>query len=407
MGFFNCPQLELGDLVNLKGDSTMEHQQKSEPAANLLLPAMTLREKDNIAVVTLDDKEQKVNTLSSKLIPQFEEILSYVKKSKTVSGLVIISGKKDNFVAGADIHELEKTQSVAEAEALSKNAQEFFTQLEDLEQPVVAAIHGSCLGGGLELTLACDYRIGTDHPKTVLGLPEVMLGLLPGAGGTQRLPRLIGLPDALNLMLTGMSVKAAKAKKLGILDHVVPPEGLEDVAIQAAQQLVEGKLSHTKKKSASLMGTMEKVSMGRKFILSQALKKVEAKSRGLYPAPKAIIDVVGYGLDHGFDKGLIRERQEFARLSQTSECAGLISLFNGQTELKKNTFGEPKVKVDHVGVLGGGLMGAGIALVSLQKGMKVRLRDLNEEQLAKARKSIWKPIESRIKRRISSIKAAS
>ena len=374
----------------------MENHQ-GEHTANLLLPCLTLKEMDGVALVSFDDRDAKVNTLNSKLIPQFEEVLDYVEKSKTVEALVLISGKKDCFVAGADITELQGADQEG-AKNLSMSGQKLFSRMEKLRQPVVAAIDGSCLGGGLELALACDYRLASSSAKTVLGLPEVLLGLLPGAGGTQRLSKIVGLENALKMMLTGMNVRPEKAKKWGLIDYLVFADGLEDKALKVARALAKKQLTPSRAKKTSVMSVLEKTNAGKKFILQKALQQAEKKTRGLYPAPKAIIDVLSYTIEHP-EKGYEKESELFAQLSQTPQCHGLISLYFGQSELKKNRYGPVEKSAKNIAVLGAGLMGAGIGLVSLQKKFHVRLRDISQKQLASAKKYIWKSFDRKIKRK--------
>ena len=163
--------------------------------------------------------------------------------------MVLISGKADNFIAGADIEEFTAIASQTEAERLSFEGQETVSRLETFQKPIVAAINGACLGGGLEVALACHYRIATDHPKTMLGLPEVQLGLIPGAGGCQRLPRLIGARAALDMILTGKTERASKALRLGLVDEVVPPSILRQVAIAAADRLARQGLPQRQQKA--------------------------------------------------------------------------------------------------------------------------------------------------------------
>lgn len=187
--------------------------------------------KDGIGILTMDVPGESMNTLKASFADEIRTLLAEVKGNGDLIGLVIVSGKKDSFVAGADIAMLAACTSAQDAEALSRAGQDVFAEIEALGIPVIAAIHGPCLGGGLELALACHGRVVTDHGKTVLGLPEVQLGLLPGSGGTQRLPRLIGVAKALDLMLTGKQVRAKQARKLGLVDDMVPPSILLEAAI--------------------------------------------------------------------------------------------------------------------------------------------------------------------------------
>lgn len=285
--------------------------------------------------------------------------------------------------------------------------------------PVVAAIHGACLGGGLELALACHYRVATKHPKTVLGVPEVQLGILPGAGGTQRLPKLVGLPSALEMMLLGSNVRPQKAKKIGLVDLLVDEIGpgirspeentlqyLEDVAVRAAKDLAEGSLK-TKKPPAPYKSTngllywaTTNFGPGRNYALNKAKKDVEAKTQGNYPAPFAILDVVRTGLEKGTSEGLEAEAKKFGELAKTSQANSLMSIFFGQTALKKNRYGKPQKEVQQVAVLGAGLMGAGIAQVSLQKAKQaVRIKDTKLEGLARGEQQIQKNLQTAVKKK--------
>ena len=197
-------------------------------------PLTTERDVDGIVIVTLDVPGEKVNTLGKAVVEGFQHLMAEAETDRTIKAVVIRSGKPDNFVAGADIKEFLSIRSALEGESLSRAGHALLDRLAALPVPVVAAIHGSCLGGGLELALACRYRIASDDPKTVLGVPEVRLGLLPGAGGSQRLPRLIGLAKSLDMILTGRSLKPTAALKAGLVDEVAPPPLLLAMARRAA-----------------------------------------------------------------------------------------------------------------------------------------------------------------------------
>jgi enoyl-CoA hydratase/long-chain 3-hydroxyacyl-CoA dehydrogenase len=359
---------------------------------------MTTEIIDKVLVVSLDLEGEKVNKLCSSLSLEFETALK-IAEQDTVEAIVIISGKKDNFIAGADIDELSNAQSGDEIQKLSQNGQILLDRLESSAKPVIAAIHGACMGGGLELALACHYRIATQHSKTVMALPEVMLGLLPGAGGTQRLPRQIGIQAALDMMLTGRNIRPAKAKKLGLVDVVVSPGGLKHVAIQAAQKLVRGDLKPRKREPTAQQKALEETPPGRALLFRQAKSMVLKQTKGLYPAPLAILEVVEHGFSRGMRAGLNLESERFATLSQTPECKGLMSLFFGQQKCKKNRFGTPDTPVETLGVLGAGLMGAGIALVSVQKDDKVLLKDISHENVSRGKKQIYSVLHKKAKRK--------
>lgn len=208
---------------------------------------------DQVLVVTIDSPNEKVNSLGDEIMNEFKHLLRDIETNPSYNSVVFISGKPTSFIAGADVGMLEQLKTVNDGVQLSKIGQQLCNKLEASKKPVVAAINGACLGGGLEIALASHYRIATKDSKTVLGLPEVMLGLLPGSGGTQRLPLLTSVPTALDMQLTGKNIRADKAKKLGLIDLLVDPLGpgvntpqintlnlLEKVAIQSAKDLASG-----------------------------------------------------------------------------------------------------------------------------------------------------------------------
>src|SRR6266852_8478189 len=194
-------------------------------------PALSVEVTDGVAIITFDLPNESVNKLNRAVKDEFVALVSRLERDATVQAAVFISGKPDVWIAGADIEEFLQLKTATDAERLSRDGQMLLDSVEHLRVPIIAAIHGACLGGGLETALACHYRIASDHPKTVLGLPEVQLGLIPGAGGTQRLPRLIGLRQALDIILTGRNVRAKKAYQIGLIDEIVHPAILREIAL--------------------------------------------------------------------------------------------------------------------------------------------------------------------------------
>jgi len=369
--------------------------------------------KDEIAVIKIDSPNSKVNTLSREMFPEFISAFDEVNANANVKGIVLISGKSTSFIAGADINMIQSCKSKEEIYELSKTGHKVMFDIEKSAKPVVSAIMGPCLGGGLEVALASHYRIAVNDSKTVVGLPEVKLGLLPGSGGTQRLPRLIAVPDALDIALTGKFVKAKKAKSLGIVDLLVEPLGpglsspeertlqyLEDVAVQTAKGLAKTKAPP---KNKSLMRKLTdkafEIEMVRNYIFNQVKGKVLGQTKGLYPAPLKILEVVRTGIEQGPQAGYEAEAKGFAELGVTNESKALISLFQGHTNCKKNRFGEPKTPVKNLGVLGAGLMGAGIASVSIDKGIHVILKDMNQKGLTRGYNQIARHLKDGIKRK--------
>ncbi|UPQ87184.1 fatty acid oxidation complex subunit alpha FadJ [Vibrio sinaloensis] len=360
-------------------------------------------DEQNIAWLSIDVPGEKMNTLQAAFAEEMEAIFVQLAEHKSsLKGLILHSLKPDNFVAGADVRMLDACTSAKEAQALAEKGQQMFQQLADLPYPVVAAIHGPCLGGGLELALACDYRVCTDSDKTRLGLPEVQLGLLPGSGGTQRLPRLIGLLPSLDMILTGKQLRAKKAKKLGVVDQVVPHTILLDVAKDLVEKQSGSKKA--KRKVSAKEKLMANTGLGRKVIFEQAAKKTREKTRGNYPAADAILEVIRFGLEKGFDKGQQKEAERFGELVMTPESKALRSIFFATTEMKKEhgSDAEPKT-VSRAAVLGGGLMGAGISHVSVAKAkVPVRIKDVSNDGVLNALKYNYKLFDKQRKRRILS-----
>ncbi|WP_418113359.1 fatty acid oxidation complex subunit alpha FadJ [Vibrio scophthalmi] len=357
-------------------------------------------DEQNIAWLCIDVPNEKMNTLQAAFADEMESVFAELEQHKSaLKGLIIHSGKPDNFVAGADVRMLDACQSAQEAQALATKGQEMFEKLSKLSFPVVAAIHGPCLGGGLELALTCDYRVCSDDDKTRLGLPEVQLGLLPGSGGTQRLPRLIGLLPSLDLILTGKQLRAKKAKKLGVVDACVAPT----ILLEVAKQFVEDK-DKAKHKVSTKEKLMAQTGFGRKVIFEQAAKKTQQKTRGNYPATEAILEVIRYGLEHGFTKGLAYEAERFGELVMSNESKALRSIFFATTEMKKEhgSDAEPS-SVKRIAVLGGGLMGAGISHVTVAKAkVPVRIKDVSNDGVLNALNYNFKLFEKQRKRRILS-----
>ncbi|MBZ4371535.1 fatty acid oxidation complex subunit alpha FadJ [Corallococcus interemptor] len=382
-----------------------------------------------VAVITVDQPGAPVNTLSPDVGTAFSDLLLQAERDPEVKAVVFISGKKDNFVAGANIDFLQTLKTPADVEAISRGAHEQFDRLEAFSKPVVAAIHGACLGGGLEWVLACHYRIVTDSPKSVVGLPETQLGLIPGAGGTQRLPALIGAEAALDLILTGKNVKPSKAKKLGIVDEVVPVPMLKDLALKRAAELAAGTLkverSHQGFKAVAQSGkkkgiagifqglinkdlwkeaALEDNPLGRKVMFDQARKQLLKKTRGKYPAQEKALQVIRVGLESGRKAGLEAEAKAFGELVFTDVSRRLVEIFFATTALKKeNGTANPNLKpreVKKVGVLGGGLMGGGIAYVAgVLQGVPVRVKDRDDAGAGRALKQVQTVLDERVKRR--------
>ncbi len=369
--------------------------------------------RDGVATVLFDVPGEPVNTLSPEVSAEFDEILTGLGKDGAVKAVVLASGKKDGFIAGARIEMLQGVKSASDAEALSRGGQASFDRLERFPKPVVAAIHGACLGGGLEWALACHYRIATDDPRTQLGLPEVQLGVIPGAGGTQRLPRLVGIATALDLILAGKTIKARKALQIGLVDEVVPAPLLLAVARRRAQELSSGALRRrvpagvkTVRQhglAALQQAALEENFLGREILFRQAGKQLLAKTRGHYPAPEKALEAMRHGYEKGFEEGLGREARLFGELAVSEVARRLVEIFFAQTALKRdNGTPDPTVKprpVERVGVLGGGLMGSGIAYVTVDAGLPVRVREKDDAGVGRAFAGVRAVLDERVKKR--------
>ncbi len=355
-------------------------------------------EEDGFAIVTIDVVGETQNTLKAEFSGQFDLLIEEIKSHQSLKAVIITSGKENSFIAGADITMLEAASTEEEAKQMSKTGHATFAKLETLNMPVVAAIHGACLGGGLELALACSGRVCSDEDVTRLGLPEVQLGLLPGGGGTQRLPRQIGIANALDLMLTGRQLRPKQARKLGLIDEVVARSHLLTAAKAVAVKLLSVD-SLSSESFLSISGlqklALEKNQWGRQILFEQARKKLLKKTGGHYPAPEYIIDAVEIGAESGFEKGLQAEADLFAKLVVSPQAKQLMNIFFAVTALKKsnglvakksskNEAVEVEEKdINQIAVLGAGLMGAGITYTAIEKaGVNVRLKDRDNKGLS-------------------------
>ncbi|GMH77125.1 hypothetical protein TrRE_jg4454 [Triparma retinervis] len=355
-----------------------------------------------VAIVRLDGPKP-MNTISFAMSAAAKKMWSEnIADRSDVKAVVFISAKKDNFIAGADIQDIKNIEDKSQLIPVIEDGLNFFKAMKAKGVPMVSAINGPALGGGLEWALWCDYRVASDSAKTKMGLPEVKLGLLPGFGGTQNLFPLVGTQKAMDMMLTGKEVRPAQAKKMGLVDLVVSPHGLEHAAIKAAEGLAAGKIKVTvpRKKKSWMNWAIEDTPPGQSKMWETIDKMIMKNTNGNYPAPYAIIECVKEGLKGGDkDKAYKFEREKFAELAATSESAGLIGIFDGMTSLKKHSFGEPARPTKNIAVLGAGLMGAGIAQISAEKGYRVLLKDKTDEGIANGEKYINGNWDKKLKRK--------
>jgi len=354
-------------------------------------------DQQGVAVVTIDNPDAALNYLSFQAIDKLSGILDELaaKTDPRPVGVIFISGKADNFVVGVDIKDFLDFHTADDAARASARGQAVFGQIARLPFPSVAAINGACLGGGLELALNCTSRVITDHPKTVLGVPEVKIGLLPGASGSTLLPRRVGVQAALDMMLTGRNVYPYKARKIGLADEIVSPGVLLEAARKQVLRLAGGAALKRRKPplvTRFLDGPLKAV------VFRAARKQVLKQTRGNFPAPLKMLEVVRKGSGMSLQKALAREAQAFGQLAMTAEHQALTHLFFAG-RARADIAVEPQ-PVRQVGVLGAGLMGAGIATVSLDRGLTVRHKDVSFEALGQGRGYIERYFNGRVKKHI-------
>jgi 3-hydroxyacyl-CoA dehydrogenase/enoyl-CoA hydratase/3-hydroxybutyryl-CoA epimerase len=367
-----------------------------------------------VALVLLDRAGESMNTIGPEIYDDFTAVVDRIESDPSIKAVVLGSAKRGNFLAGADIRFFETLADPAEAAAAIRELHALFARIEALHtvhgKPVVMAIDGACLGGGLELALTGSMRIATGNPKTQLGQPEVQLGVIPAGGGTQRLPRLVGIAAALDMILTGRSLRPYRAHKIGLVDEIVPQEVLYDIArrraLDAIGHLDDSEGSGVKEFLAPthLQGlALEQNPVGRRVLFRRAEEAMLAKTKGLYPAPKRALEAVKIGVDDGPEAGYEAEAQFFGELVTSPESKALRSIFFASRMMKHASgiagFVEPK-PVSKVGVLGGGLMGAGITSVSvLRAGATVRVKEVDEAGVQRVLAHVSKNIASQVKRR--------
>jgi 3-hydroxyacyl-CoA dehydrogenase/enoyl-CoA hydratase/3-hydroxybutyryl-CoA epimerase len=372
--------------------------------------ALVLRVRnDGVAIVTYDVPGDPVNTLRASFSEEFLSMLSEVERDPRIKASILVSGKPDSFIAGADIEMLKAAKTAPEAEALSRAGHRVVARLSGSEKPFVAAVHGAALGGGFEVVLACHGCVLTDDKKTVLGFPEVQLGILPGLNGLERLAQKAGLEVALDYGLSGKNMRPIKARQLGIADDIVSRAILEDVAIDLAKKLAAGtrKPIPARKPSFSKELTrlaLEENPIGRTILFQKARSMVMKRTHGHYPAPLAIIEVLRTFASDGFEAAAEVEARKFGELAVTPVARRLMDLFFAQTALKKDAgVDDPGVRrhsVEKVFVLGAGLMGSGIGYVTaVNADLHVRIKDRDDASTSRGLHAIADILDERVKKK--------
>ncbi len=354
----------------------------------------------DVLAVVLDRAGSRVNLIDEVWLEQMTEALDQAEASRP-KGLVLASAKRGNFIAGADVSLIASLESAEEATAKARRGQDLMSRIEDLPFPTVAAINGACLGGGLETALACDLRVAVDDDSVILGLPEVRLGILPGFGGTWRLPRTIGIAAGLPLILAGKNVRPRKALRLGLVDRITHPEFLDRVAVE---MIANGHRTRRRKLGPRLVDfALGRTPPGRRYLADRARKDVTKRTGGHYPAPGEIIERVvdGYGAPRR--RAMEREASAFGRLAASEVAHHLLFLYEGNEGLARHPWTGSSSPADResrrAAVIGAGTMGGGIAGALAARGLSVRMRDVAVDSLRIGMAGAAAPLNRRVRRR--------
>jgi 3-hydroxyacyl-CoA dehydrogenase / enoyl-CoA hydratase / 3-hydroxybutyryl-CoA epimerase len=364
------------------------------PTASVHRTANMLREADThgLCTLTFDRANSSANLFDREALVELNSHLSWMEREHGLRGVIFTSAKPSIFIAGADIHSFADME-VAALHELIELGQRVFNRVAALEMPTLAAIHGACVGGGYELALACRYRIATNERATKIGLPEVLLGILPAWGGSTRLPRLIGIPKALEIILNGKTLAAERALQFGMIDEVVPREQLLEVA---RERLLHPPKMHRPSHHVS------NNPISAALIRARAMRELATRTRGNYPAPFEALDVVTEGVSLTMDDSLTLEREAILRLAETPACKNLLHLFLLKERAKKSN-NKPRAMVSapvmtRTAVIGAGVMGAGIAQWLSARGLSVILRDVGLEQLVRGMATVSSLYEDAVRR---------
>jgi 3-hydroxyacyl-CoA dehydrogenase/enoyl-CoA hydratase/3-hydroxybutyryl-CoA epimerase len=365
-----------------------------------------------IAHLVMDHPARRVNVLDAEALADLDQALTEVAGMAGLRGLVLRSGKPGSFIAGADVAAIGALTDRDQVLTLIRRAHTAFNRLAGLPCPTVAAIDGICLGGGTELALACDSRLASEEPHTQIGLPEVLLGIFPGFGGSQRLPRLVGLATALDLILTGRSLDARRAEKAGLIARAVPAAWLVERAHEHLETLAARPAGRRRDahRPRGLGGWfVERTPFGQALALGQARSMTRARTGGHYPAPLAALDVIERTLRLPLDAGLAIEASKVADLVVGPVCKNLVRIFELSERAKKDPVADPALEPAPVKTLllaGAGVMGGGIAELASRSGIEVRVRDVKPEPLTRALLTARSLIGERAKRRRGGADAA-
>ena len=327
----------------------------------------------NIATLTFDLENEKINKLSFEILKEFKEILNTIENDSSIKALVIDSAKKNIFIAGADIKEIEKLKDEKEVYEALMEVHEIFNKLENLQIPTIAYINGACMGGGLELALACKYRVLSTNEKTKLAFPEIKLGIFPGFAGTIRAPKLIGLVNALDLILTGKTIDAKKAYKIGLADMIFDDAQKEFMLEGFIKKAIYGIL---KKRVGFHILNYAPLN---EIIFNKALKGLEAKVNKDFKAPYKALEVIKATINKELEDAIKIEAREFAKLAVSKESKNMIKLFFLFEKLNKN-YTKTENPISNAIVLGNGVMGKGIIWLFSKylDDVRIKIRDISQ-----------------------------
>jgi len=349
-------------------------------------------EENGVVLLTFDRPNSAANIFDRATLLELKAHLAEIQQMPDAKGLVLLSAKPSIFLAGADLKALATLRNSELLEFLALG-QETMNLIESLRIPTIAAIHGACVGGGFEMSLACDYRLASNDRATRIGLPETKLGIIPAWGGSTRLPRTIGVPRALDVILGGKVLPAKAALKLGMVDEVVPREYLRDIALR---RIAEG----LPRKRHRILHSKMVGSVIAKILAPRVREKIRQRNGMNYPALESALQVVTTGISEPLAKSLESERLAVVELAKTDACRNLLRLFFAQEAAKKRMAGTEKFdeKIAQTAVIGAGVMGSGIAQWLASRGIAVILRDIAPERVAAGMASIAKLFASGVKR---------
>ncbi len=349
-----------------------------------------------VMTVSLNVPGRPMNVLTADVVDELEAIVTDIEARRDVKLVVFRSEKESGFLAGADVRAITSIAGPAQAGRLIDAGQQLFHRIDHLKIPTVVVIHGPCLGGGLEWALACDYRIARDNSSTKIGLPEIKLGLIPGWGGTQRLPQQVGLLASLKMILSGNPVSAYEAAKMQLIDRAISPDDWEHGVERFIDDVLNRRVRAERSLRKRLWRSLESTSLARMWILRKTRKKLRSKSEQ-YPALFAAILAIEAGLFKQ-GAGYVSERSEFVKLLATPTCRNLLNLFFERESARDiKTWATTSDRSDmhfheirRVGVIGAGAMGAGIGQFAATHGYEVAFREVNESAAQQGRARIEK-----------------